>query len=475
MPSRQRRPLPITVRLVIGYTLGCVACLLFVGWLSNHTLRQRFEKKNAGVLADHLAEVRQAVIDHPGNLHEAMELILVSATTHRENPCYGRLCDEHGAVIAANERLDEKVPDATAFPRPVGAAENPGIQQLSRLSHPGGEFFLLSAKVRQAGDAPELIYQVALDAGHVEEWLTGYNRMLGFFIAIAAAASALFGWLVARGGLAPLRDITRSVRLVTAAGLNERLSVNAWPAELAALAGEFDRMLERLDDSFKRLSQFTADAAHEFRTPLNNLMGATSLLLSRERPAAELREALVAHLEQYERLNRMVESLLFLARADGNTEVPDMRPLDAGTLMREVVEFFTPLAESHGVTLACSGDATLRAVESLLRMALINLVANALRFTPAGGTVTLAIGPSDPGRTVLTVTDTGCGIPPEHLPKIFDRFYRVESARSSTGAGLGLALVRTIMTIHGGSVTATSKPGRGTTFQLVFPAPDLDS
>lgn len=293
--------------------------------------------------------------------------------------------------------------------------------------------------------------------------------MLGVFIAVATAASALFGWLVARNGLAPLRDITRTVQQVTAAGLGERPGTRPWPAELAALAGEFDRMLERLDDSFNRLSQFTADAAHEFRTPLNNLMGATSLVLSRERPAAEYRAALEAHLEQYERLTRMVESLLFLARADGGGDTPDMRPLAAGPVAREVAEFFAPAAEDGGVVLTVTGDATLRANESLLRMALVNLLANALRFTPPGGSVTVALAPAAGGGTVVSVADTGCGIEPQHQPRIFDRFYRADAARSPGGAGLGLALVRMIMTLHGGSVAAASEPGRGTTFELKFP------
>jgi two-component system heavy metal sensor histidine kinase CusS len=166
----------------------------------------------------------------------------------------------------------------------------------------------------------------------------------------------------------------------------------------------------------------------------------------------------------------MIESLLFLARADGQTDAPELHPLAAGRLVREVVEFFAPLAEDSGVALTASGDATLQADESLLRMALSNLLANALRFTPPGGSVTVAIAQPDPRRTLLTVADTGCGIAPEHLPRLFDRFYRVEAARSSGGAGLGLALVRTIMTLHHGSVSVTSEVGKGTTFQLTFPA-----
>ncbi len=468
MPETRRR-MPLTARLVVGYTLGCVTCLLVVGWLSNHTLRQRFDKKNADLLADHVAEIRQTVLAHPGDHHEAAELILISSASHQGNSYYGRLTDERGTVLVAAAGFDDVVPDRAVFPAPVGADESPDPRRQSRLTTPGGVLFLLCAKLRQADGRPELTYQVALNAGHVEEWLTHYNRTLGAFIAAATVASALFGWLVTRSGLAPLRDITQTMQQVTAAGLTERLGVKPWPAELGALAREFDRMLERLDDSFNRLSQFTADAAHEFRTPLNNLMGATSLLLSKERPAHEHRDALAAHLEQYDRLNRMIESLLFLARADGNTAAPELQPLAAGPLLHQVVEFFAPLAEESGIHLSATGEATLYADESLLRTALSNLVANALRFTPPGGSVTLALSPSDHGQTRLSVVDTGCGIAPAHLAKIFDRFYRVEASRTNGGAGLGLALVQTIMTLHRASVTATSEVGCGSTFQLTFP------
>ena len=468
-----RYPLSITARLVMGYTFGCVSCLLFVGMLSNHTLRQRFDKKNADLLIGHLAELRKTVYDNPGDLHEAAELILVSSASHQINSYNGRLTAPDGKVLAVTPGFNEVVPSTAVFSEVVGADEIPGRWQLACVSAPSGELFLLAAKVRQSGELPELLYQVVLNGGHMDEWLTNYNRMLGVFIAIATLASAVFGRLVARSGLAPLRNITQSVQQVTATGLTERLGVKPWPAELATLAREFDRMLERLDDSFNRLSQFTADAAHEFRTPLNNLTGATSLLLSRERPVEEHRAALEAHLEQYERLNRMIESLLFLARADGKTAALELHPLSVGPLVLDVMEFFAALAEAGGLTLTTTGAATLDADESLLRMALINLIANSVRFTPPGGTVTIAITQAETGSTLLTITDTGCGIAPEHLSRIFDRFYRVDTARSSGGAGLGLALVQTIMQLHRGSVTATSQVGCGTTFQLVFPRTKL--
>ena len=469
MPDKPRRSFSITARLVGGYTLGCVTCLLVVGWLSNHTLRQRFEKKHTELLAQHLAEVRKTIVLYPDDLHEVAELITISSAAHPSAGFFGRLSDSGGREIAGSPTFGLVVPATAEFPAPISAEKPPQPSDLVRVLTPNGELFLLSASIHWTDDRPHLVYQVALNAGHVEEWLTDYNRILGLFIALATTASAFFGWLVARNGLSPLRYITRTVRKITAAGLHQRLGTEPWPNELSPLAAEFDRMLERLDDSFKRLSQFTADAAHEFRTPLNNLMGATSLLLSRDRTAPEYREALERHLEQYHRLNRMLESLLFLARADGATEPLTLSPTDAGAVAREIAEFFGAMAEEAGVRLTVTGEATLAADEALLRMALINLTANALRHTPAGGHISIVLETSPDNGTLVRVEDTGCGIAAEHLPHVFDRLYRVDSARSSGGAGLGLALVSAIMKLHHGTATVASEPGQGASFCLSFP------
>ena len=247
-----------------------------------------------------------------------------------------------------------------------------------------------------------------------------------------------------------------------------------WPAEVAVLAEEFDDMRERLRGSFDRLAQFSADVAHEFRTPLNNLMGATSLALSRPRAAEDYRAALEDNLEQFDRLRRMVESLLFIARADSAEAVIDKRPCDAAAIVAEVCDFFSALAEERGIALACTGQATVEADEVLVRLAFTNLISNALRHTSRGGRVEIAIEPGAEGCDV-TVTDTGTGIAPAHHDRLFDRFYRVDAARadSESGSGLGLAIVKTVMTLHGGSIAVKSEPAAGTAFTLHFPAGDL--
>jgi two-component system heavy metal sensor histidine kinase CusS len=253
--------------------------------------------------------------------------------------------------------------------------------------------------------------------------------------------------------------------------MNERLGTKGHPKELAALAMEFDKMLDRLGDSFERLTLFTADAAHEFRTPLNSLMMATSLTLARERTAEEYRHALAGNLEEFERLKGMVDKLLFLARAENAETILNKTCLDAAKITGDVLDFFSALAEERGVTLDCEGEGIVCADETLLRQALANLLSNALRHTPSGGHVRVRIQASEAG-CAISVSDTGPGIPESHWPKLFDRFYRVDAARSSegdAGAGLGLAIVKTIMGMHHGDVTVSSGNPSGSCFQLVFP------
>lgn len=237
------------------------------------------------------------------------------------------------------------------------------------------------------------------------------------------------------------------------------------------MASAFDGMLLRLADAFARLTQFSADLAHELRTPINNLMGETEVALSRPRSAAEYRQILESNLEEYSRLSRTVESLLFVARAE-NTQIPLSKArLDGRTELEAVCSYHEALAEEKGIRLVCLGQGHLYADALLCKRALSNLLSNALRHTPAGGEIRLSLHEAVDGAAEIAVQDSGCGIAAEHIPKLFDRFYRVDPARSEEGTGLGLAIVKSIMDLHGGSVAVGSQPGGGTTVRLRFPAP----
>jgi len=229
-------------------------------------------------------------------------------------------------------------------------------------------------------------------------------------------------------------------------------------------------MLNRLDDSFTRLSQFSADLAHELRTPIANMLGEAQVALTRDRTAAEYRDTIESAVAECERLSRIVDNLLFVARVDAARESIARKWFDAGAAVKKIAAFYQTVADDHHVTISCSGDGQIYADPDLFERAVGNLLDNALRFTPENGSIQIALSKQDGGFEVA-VCDDGCGIAAEHLPRVFDRFYRAESSRGSDGAGLGLALVKSIVDLHGGSAKIQSEVGRGTTVELIFPLP----
>jgi two-component system heavy metal sensor histidine kinase CusS len=230
-------------------------------------------------------------------------------------------------------------------------------------------------------------------------------------------------------------------------------------------------MLDRLEDAFTRLSQCAADLAHELRTPINNLRGEAEVALSRCRTTAEYQEVLQSSLEEFERLSRMIDGLLFIARADNPCTAVERVRFDARQEIEAVREFYEALSGERGVEVACEGQADLSADPLMFRRAVGNLLANALRHTRAGGRVRLTVRPSGEGGIELQVQDNGGGITPADLPRVFDRFFRADSARASKerGTGLGLPIVQSIMRVHGGTAHVRSAAGEGTTVTLQFP------
>ena len=326
-----------------------------------------------------------------------------------------------------------------------------------------------------AAAPPGHVIAVAVETGHHAEFLAALRLALAGVVAVAGLAAALIGWAVARAGLAPLRQMARHAGSITADRLAERLRVDAAPPELRELATAFNAMLDRLGDSFQRLSDFSADLAHEMRTPVSNLMTQTQVTLSQTRGAAEYREVLASNLEEYERLARMIADMLFLAKADQGLIVPTRETVDLAAELRELFDFYEALAEERGVRLAHEGDATVSGDRLMLRRALSNLLSNALRHTARGGTIQVAVSPAPTsGRVLVAVENPGAPIPAEHLARLFDRFYRADAARrlgaaGGEGAGLGLAISRSIARAHGGELTATALAA-GNRFELSLPA-----
>jgi two-component system heavy metal sensor histidine kinase CusS len=395
------------------------------------------------------------------------EILAEELTAHRagqHTPYWIRILDEQGRAIAETPQMDQLIPTQVF---PAGREPAEALRARKDYRNSGKLFSLLTFDEHPAGKAYTV--QLAQDRSSDEQVERNFALL---FIAVlfgGVVASALIAIVVTRRGLRPLREMTESLHQIGADQLKQRIGSTGWPRELQPLAIAFDEMLKRLDDSFTRLSQFSADLAHELRTPIANMLGEAQVALTRDRTAADYREIVESTVAECERLSRIVDNLLFVARVDAASEPIARAPFDARAEIEKIAEFYQTIADDHHVMITCSGNGKIYADPDLFERAVGNLLDNALRFTPEKGSIQIALCQHETGFEVA-VHDNGSGIAPEHLPRVFDRFYRAEPSRSSDGAGLGLALVKSIVDLHGGTATIHSKPTRGTTVTLIFPA-----
>jgi two-component system heavy metal sensor histidine kinase CusS len=382
-----------------------------------------------------------------------------------------RVLKEDGRVVMESPGMGKLLPPHI-FPEPAAGDD----QQMGAVNvdlGSAGSFRVLAARIA-TGTAPRAhgIVQLALNRSDHERLLANYRKQLWLVLGIALVVCAGVGYRIARLGIQPIEAVTKAAGRIRATTLDERLQTSGLPAELRALASTFNEMLDRLEESFTRLSQFSADIAHELRTPVNNLRGEVEVALTRPRSVEEYSEVLGSCLEEFGRLSQLIESLLFLARAENAQTAMPKEPVDVQGELTKVHEFYEAAAAEAGITLSMAAPEQVVAClnRTLFQRAVGNLVANALAHTPSGGNVSLSA--TREGDTVrVEVSDSGQGIPPEDLARVFDRFYRVDRARSSTsgGSGLGLAIVKGIVLLHGGTADITSEVGRGTRVILAFP------
>ncbi|MCI0546007.1 MAG: heavy metal sensor histidine kinase [Candidatus Rokubacteria bacterium] len=461
-PGHPRGAWSIVTRLALWYAAAATVTLLVATQVLYWALAQTLRRDDVAFGRGVVQTLETILVEHPGDLRLLSVEVETEARLRKRPRYFARVLDGSGRTLIETAGMRDRVPAPgdPAWPA-LGASRAPSARPWDR--------FVLHARVPPApADSHQI--QVALDVSSTEQLLTSYRRRVMLVLALGVVASALLAVVIARRAMAPLRRITAAAEQVSASHLQGRVHPERWPVELTALAQAFDRMLDRLEEAFTRLSQFSADLAHELRTPLGNIRGATEVALSRPRDPAEYRHVLESNLEEMDRLSRMAESLLFLARAENAQAELVRSTFAAGPAMREIAEFYEPLAAERHVMLTVDGDATLRADLSLFRRALGNLVANAITFSRESGRVRLAARPEGGGACIV-IEDEGCGIPAEHLSRVFDRFYRA-GAGPVNGApprtGLGLAIVKSIMVLHGGHVSVASEAGRGTSVTLHF-------
>lgn len=469
MAAAPHHPLSLTTRLMLSYALGSILAIAATGWYLRSALIEQRQQETYELLINHITSLRNSVLENADSPRRSLESLLSSSARDPLHSIHGRLTNRKGEVLFNTLEMS-RLSLATPFPASLSGDQDTQIVKDPRSKKPLHDTYWVAANIAGIDAGNDTIYQAQYVDTHLSDWVKTYNGLWLRATLIGGMSFSFLGWCIARRGLRPLHQIAQALGKITAKDLNERISTDEWPREITALAGEFDRMLTRLQQSFRQLSQFTGDAAHEFRTPLNNLLGATSLALSKERSPEQYIALLQSHVEQFNRLNRMIESLLFLARADNSSSGFQLQQVDVGACAREVLDFFSAVAEEREIQLQARGEATIMADESMLRIALSNLVSNGLRFTPHGKKLTIIVERKEQHEVVVSVIDSGPGIAPEHYENIFDRYYRLEKSRTSEGAGLGLSIVQTIMKLHGGKALVDRAAGGGAVFSLVFPS-----
>jgi two-component system heavy metal sensor histidine kinase CusS len=458
----RNKPRSIASQLIILFTLAAALLLACgLGVFYSIVVRHAFAEDNA-VLADKMFALST---DLRENGPEAFAAELSADRTGEHTPYWIRILDSQHHTIAETPGMARLIP-AQIFP----PAREPALALRNRTDYRAAARLFSLVTFNEYSNGQSYTLQMAQDRSSDEQVERKFAVLFVLVLSAGVLASALIAIIVTRRGLQPLREMAQSLGRVGPDQLKERIGSKGWPHELQPLAIAFDEMLKRLDDSFTTLSQFSADLAHELRTPIANMLGEAQVALTRDRTAAEYRETIESAVAECERLSRIVDNLLFVARVDAAREPIARKQFDARRAVEKIAAFYQTVADDHHVTISCSGNGQVYADPDLFERAVGNLLDNALRFTPENGSIQIALSQRDADFEVA-VSDNGCGIAAEHLPRVFDRFYRAESSRSSDGAGLGLALVKSIVDLHGGSAIIESNAGRGTTVKLTFPLP----
>jgi len=470
-------------KLAILYAITTFSVLLIASGLLYWSILDHLHREHHNLLSAKISDLRtyfktSSVFNE--TLRDLMDVehhhsqMPHSSAIHPSIPhhVYVRILDEQGHLLVESAAM-LPLPPPLKFPT-INQQNLETIKIIKAKSNNNQLYLLGSAWVttQSAGQSHNLLLQVILELAQDETLLTEYQQTLAGVLLLGALASGLAGFWVTRRGLRPLHKITETIQNINAHQLNEQVDSEKWPREIALLAKAFDEMLGRLDHSFGQLSQFSADLAHELRTPINNLMGESEVTLSRSRDTDECRTILESNMEEYSRIARMIDELLFLARAENPKTEINCATLKLEHEFQAIKDFYEGLASDQQVEIVCNANQTeVYADPSLLRRILSNLISNALRYTTSQGMITLSAVYSPHHTVTITICDTGEGIDPEFLPHIFDRFFRADQSRhrDSQGSGLGLAIVKSIMDRHSGDISISSKLHQGTTVQLNFP------
>ncbi|MGY6151652.1 heavy metal sensor histidine kinase [Paraburkholderia graminis] len=457
-------PYSLLKRLTAAFAVAALVVFALMGAFLYRSLSQELQRRDDIEIIGKLAQFQQLVRD-AGSIDAVKAAPAIFHEVLLSHPgVYLGIFDAQNRVLV--EHVGQEHLDLAAAFSGKHAAGSPFTCEIASI---GSSRCIFSAATLPSHETVRVVLVRA--ASDRQSLLNSYRVDVLIAVALGAALVGTVGYAVTRRGLSPVKSIGRQTSRIEAHNLSERLDIHGGPVELQAIALSVNRMLDRLERAFVRLSQFSSDLAHDMRTPLANVISSSQVTLSRTRTIDEYEALIDSNIEECERLQRMIENMLFLARNENAQQLIHVVKLDATSELSRLASYFQGLAEEAGVNLAVNGNAQLSADATLFRRAVSNLMSNALDHAFAGSCVELRSFES-PKYSVVEVTNRGHAIAPEHVERIFERFYRVDASRhrSARNAGLGLTIVKSIMELHRGKVEVASNDER-TTFTLYFPRP----
>ena len=462
---KRDRHYSLTLRLALIFALLAFALLATLGVTLYHELERELIKRDDAALISRANQLRNVLND--GNTRE-----LIKTKPQLFQNMLGN--SESVLSIAAPGQTPLLLvnPGNIQIPAVPAVAKDHalGLADVHHLPGVDGVPFATVAAFIDTGDLGSLQVTVGRLMAERTAMLASYRLSVFILASIAAVILALIGYALVHRGLVPLRRLAGHAQGIGVNNLAERLDSQGAPKELLPMIDAFNTMLERLAKGFIQLGQVSTDMAHELRTPINNLLGETQVALQQSRTTEDYQQLLASNVEELERLARMLDNMLFLARTDPASALRQRQALGAADEVERIADYFEGLAGDVGMHIVGVGEGVIWAEPMLLRRALANLCANAIKYGAPNTELNIQAIPTVEG-TCIKVSNQGATIAAEHLPRLFERFYRVDESRecSSQSNGLGLSIVATIMQLHNGRYGVSSEDGV-TCFELFFPA-----
>ncbi len=454
------RPASLVLRVTVLVGIATTVSLFALGVFVQRSIALHFveqETEELQVIAD---SVQSTLNDSTANRNTSELAIDLEGAVSGHHGVYFLVADDNNSLVYATPG-----PDLMSIANSVDIAESIESDALHDWNEDGSTYsgavlsIPMASSDSQQEASQEFTVVVAASMDEHFEFLAGFNRTLWSIITGVSLFAILAAWIAARQAHAPLHALSAKISTISSDKLHLRLEPGKVPIELVELVDSFNMMIVKMEDVFEKLSNFSADIAHEFRTPITNIITQTEVSLGKARDVTEYREILYSNLEEYERMAKMVSDMLFLAQTDNRLIKPTFEYLNIKDEIKEVFEYYEAWAEEQNVTLVLNGDCPkLLGDKSMLRRALSNLVSNAIDHTTQGQSVAVSLNSTN-DTALITVENSGKEITAEQLPKIFDRFYQADPSRQRQGAGLGLAIVKSIIEVHNGSITVTSDKG----------------